>query len=114
MGDELIHPSAATLTYPGQRGQTRRSPWHIGCECGLSFVAEVYEAINLADGEDVARTLLTDEVDRAACPHCGRSHVPELARTVHDPRLPLFVLWLPPSLRSRELELRAEIGRAHV
>ncbi|MBK8482633.1 MAG: hypothetical protein IPL40_15965 [Proteobacteria bacterium] len=109
MGEELIPFSAATLTYSGQRGKTRRRPWHIGCECGLSFVAQVHEAINLADGPDVARTLLTDQVDRATCPHCGRTHVPELARTVHDPRLPLFVLWLPPSLRSRELELRAEL-----
>lgn len=109
MGDDLIPPSAATLTYRGTRGRTRRVPWHIGCECGLSFVAEVHEAIDLADAEAAGAALLSDEIDRARCPHCGRSHVPELARTVHDPRRPLFVLWLPPSLRSRELELRAEL-----
>lgn len=97
------------VPFTGRAGKTRRKSIQVGCDCGHGIAAEVYVSIDVSDRPDLAEAYFNDGLKRITCPSCGREHALEAPVVVHDPRIPLFALLIPPALRHRELQLTATL-----
>ncbi|MBW2731840.1 MAG: hypothetical protein JRH20_05560 [Deltaproteobacteria bacterium] len=105
MADE--QSSVMPVPFTGRAGRTRRKSIQVGCDCGHGISAEVHVSIDVSESPEVAEGFLEGGLKRVICPSCGREHALEAPVVVHDPRIPLFSLLIPPALRHREMQLTA-------
>ena len=96
-------------SYAGAWGRTRTEAVHYSCPCGLLLSAEVHRAVNATRDPAVAARLRDGVLGRVSCPSCGQGGSVEVPVVYHDEERRQFVLVLPPGLRHRELEERAEL-----
>lgn len=104
-----VSSSTGGVVYDGPSGRTRGETIHVGCECGVTFVAEVHRSIDVVANPELLDAFFDGELDCTECPSCGQTHLPNLVRYFHDSQQKLFVMALPESLRHRELELTAKL-----
>lgn len=101
--------AALPRPFTGNCGRTRRRTVHVGCDCGHGVATEVYESIDVHDAPAALERYYGGRLHRATCAACGREHQLESPVVLHDAKIPLLVLALPPSQRGRELELTAAL-----
>src|SRR5262249_4094715 len=99
----------STDSYAGAWGRTRTEALHYSCPCGTLFAVEIHRAVNAARDPDLAARLRAGTLARVTCPDCGQLGNVEAPVVYHDEERRQFVLLLPPALRHRELEERAEL-----
>src|SRR6266568_3851440 len=99
----------STESYAGAWGRTRTEALHYSCGCGLVFAVEVHRAVNASRDPELAARLRDGTLGRVTCPSCAQAGVAEVPVVYHDEVRRQFVLVLPPGLRHRELEERAEL-----
>ena len=95
------------VAFQGVAGNTRRRAVQLGCDCGHTIRAELYDSIDVAANPQLLESFRTHHLQSVSCPACDREHDVAAPLTVHDPRVPIMVLVLPGALRDRELQLTA-------
>jgi hypothetical protein len=95
--------------YTGSWGETRTEAVHWSCACGFLFPVAIQRAVNASRDPELAAQLRAGMLGRVTCPSCGRADTVEVPVVYHDEAQRRFVLVLPPALRHRELEERAEL-----
>jgi CpXC motif protein len=95
--------------YGGACGRTRTEPTHFSCTCGLTFVVDAHRSVNVTRDPVLGQKLRDGTLGQVVCPACGTAASLEIPVVYHDEQKRQMILVLPPALRHRELEERAEL-----
>ena len=95
--------------YGGAFSRTRTESLHYRCPCGALFATDVHRVVNATRDPDLTAAFLAGTLARATCPTCAQRSDVQVPVVYHDETERRFVLVLPPALRHRELEERAEL-----
>lgn len=96
-------------SYRGPLGATHSETLLFSFPSGVEAPIDVVRAINTKTDPQLARQLLSDELNVARCPKTGDEHPVAVSVIFHDPVEKLFVLVLPESDRHRDLVACAEL-----
>jgi hypothetical protein len=65
------------------------------CDCGRTYTAHIYHAVNVTVGPTLLYTLLSGRLNVATCPNCGRKAASPLPFLYHDMKRSLFAFVHP-------------------
>jgi HEAT repeat protein len=82
---------------------------HVSCGCGFIFTCDLHRSVNATRDPALGARLAAGTLAQARCPSCAAAVNVEIPVVYHDETRRLMVLVLPPALRHRELEERAEL-----
>src|SRR5215467_1711044 len=95
--------------YGGACGRTRTDSIHYTCACGFVYVIETHRSVNVTRDPVLGQRLREGTLANVSCPQCQAAATVELPVVYHDEARRQLILVLPPGLRHRELEERAEL-----
>jgi CpXC motif protein len=99
----------AVEPFGGAWGRTRTESIHYSCPCGYLFAADVHRSVSATRDPALANRLIDGTLSHVTCPSCGQVSRVDVPVVYHDEAKHKLILVLPPSLRHRELEERAEM-----
>jgi hypothetical protein len=98
--------------YRGQLGETARNSLQITGSDGRTFVAEVYECINITQDPDLREPLMSGGLFEVRDPLGDDTHELAFPIRIHNEDIRLLALVIPESLRHREFDFRVELLEA--
>lgn len=79
-------------------------------ECGAPGVADLYEAVNVAEHPELRENLMADRLNRIRCHNCGFEFRVDKPLLYHDPAHRLLLWWIPAD-REQSEQAREEVAR---